>query len=57
MKTLQQTTESNFNNFQRFSMTARKDKAHSFTSDSGHQFQRGIYQREIEPEYDIMGSR
>ena len=53
MKTLQETTESNFNNYKRFSMRANKKKCHNFKSDFPHQYLRSIENREIEPEYDV----
>lgn len=57
METLRGTTESNFNNYRRFSMKSGADKSHAFKSDSGHQFHRAIENREIEPEYDILASK
>ena len=45
MNTLQTVTESNFNNFKRFSFKARTQKAHPFDSDSGHQYLREVEER------------
>jgi hypothetical protein len=56
MNNLQTITESNFNNFKRFSFKARVQKAHPFDSDSGHQYLREVEEREKSPEYDIQAS-
>lgn len=56
MHTLQTITESNFNNFKRFSFKARTQKAHPFNSDSGHQYLREVEEREKSPEYNILAT-
>ena len=38
MKTLRETIESNYNNFDRFKLKPREYRAHSFRSDFGHEY-------------------
>jgi hypothetical protein len=38
IKTLRETIESNFNNFDRFKFKPKEYKAHSFKSDFGHEY-------------------
>jgi hypothetical protein len=42
VKTLQTITESNFNNFRRFSFHSRPEHSHNFASDSAHQYLREV---------------
>lgn len=54
MHALQTVTESNFNNYKRFSFKPREHKSHSFQSDSAHQYLKEVETREKSPEYDIL---
>jgi hypothetical protein len=54
MHALQTVTESNFNNYKRFSFKPREQKSHSFQSDSAHQYLKEVETREKSPEYDIL---
>lgn len=56
MMTLQTVTESNFNNFKRFSFKPRLQRAHQFESDSGHEYLREVEERDRSPEYDVQAS-
>lgn len=56
MRTLQTVTESHFNNYRRFSFQSRPQRAHLFTSDSGHEYLREVEERERSPEYDIASA-
>lgn len=53
MKSLKDTIESNFNNFERFKLKPREYKAHSFRSDFGHEYLKEIETRDRSPEYNI----
>ena len=56
MMTLQTVTESNFNNYRRFNLKAKPQKAHKFESDSGHEYLKEVETREKSPEYDILSA-
>ena len=49
MMTLQTITESNFNNYKRFSFQPRVQRAHNFDSDSGHEYLREVEERDRSP--------
>jgi hypothetical protein len=53
MKTLRETIESNFNNFDRFKFKPREYRAHNFKSDFGHEYLKEVETRERSPEYNI----
>jgi hypothetical protein len=40
--TLQTVTESNFNNFRRFSFKSKPQTSHKFSSYSGHEYLKGV---------------
>ena len=56
MMTLQTITESNFNNFKRFSFQSRPQNSHKFESDSGHEYLKDVEIREKSPEHDVRDS-
>jgi len=56
MLNLQTITESNFNNFKRFSFKSKPQKAHKFESDFGHEYLKEVETRDKSPEYDIRDS-
>lgn len=56
MMTLQTVTESNFNNFRRFSFKSKPQNSHKFESDSGHEYLKEVETREKSPEYDVRDS-
>lgn len=56
MKTLKETMESNFNNYDRFKFRSRENRAHSFQSDFGHQYLLEVEKRDRSPEYDVTES-
>ena len=53
IKSLRETIESNFNNFDRFKFKSREFRAHSFRSDFGHEYLKDVELRDRSPEYDI----
>lgn len=56
VKTLQTITESNFNNFRRFSFQSHPEHSHHFASDSAHQYLKEVEDRDRLPEYDILAT-
>lgn len=56
MLNLQTITESNFNNYQRFSFRSKPQKSHHFESDFGHEYLKEVETRDKSPEYDVRDS-
>ena len=54
--TIQNVTESNFNNYKRFSFKSRPQNSHRFESDSGHEYLKEVETRDKSPEYDVRDS-